>query len=113
MIAFAAAAQFLFLCLFFYSAMRYLLDFYFLLMLLIVIAVYELDRRIQGQQKLRTAFWSGVSFLSLMSAGIGLVVAFDITPKTILNENPAVFSIINAVFLAVKRFLRNLIHLVL
>jgi hypothetical protein len=52
---------------------------------------WELDRRLLGRPKLRTALWVGVSALVLWTAALGFFGGFALLPELFKQNNPAVY----------------------
>lgn len=91
MIAFAGLLQFLFLMFFFYGALRYVAEFTLPALLAAAFLGWELDRRLLGRPKLRTALWVGVSALVLWTAALGFFGGFALLPELFKQNNPALY----------------------
>jgi hypothetical protein len=91
MIMVAVLAQFLFLTVLFYAAMRYMADFYLPLVLGIWILVWQVDEHIRRVPWLRVVFWIVVTTLVIWTAGIGFFGSFDIPPGTFRVSNPGLY----------------------
>jgi len=88
----AAVAQITYLLIFFYGAMRYLADFYLLLILTVAMLVWRMDEMLQSKPKLRICFWIVVTGLGIWTAAIGFFGGFDIPPQLFRNYNPVLYS---------------------
>jgi len=88
----AAVAQIMYLLIFFYGAMRYLADFYLLLILTVVMLVWRMDEMLQSKPKIRICFWIVVAGLGIWTAAIGFFGGFDIPPQLLRNYNPVLYS---------------------
>lgn len=91
MIIISGIAQFLFLMIFFYGAMRYIADFYLPLTFGILILVWQTDGFLRPIIALRVIFWAIVVGLILWSAGIGFFGGFDIPPQAFRMANPILY----------------------
>lgn len=91
MVLAAVFVQFLFLTMFFFTAMRYLADFYLPLVLGIWLLVWWVDERIRHSLRLRMAFWLAVTLLVFWTVGIGFFGSFDIPPQSLRVLNPDLY----------------------
>jgi hypothetical protein len=91
MILFAAFLQFLVIMMYFYSAMRFVADFYLPVALGIAMIVWRVDEILQRRFWVRAAFWLLVFGLILWTAGIGFFGAFDVPPQIFRTFNPALY----------------------
>ncbi|MGZ6317179.1 MAG: hypothetical protein ACXWNQ_07960 [Anaerolineales bacterium] len=91
MIGLAAAAQIIYILLFFYGAERYIADFYLLLILLLAMLCWKTDEKLHDRPWLRVALWLAVAALTLWTAGIGFFGSFGIPPKVLHAANPVLF----------------------
>jgi hypothetical protein len=87
----AALAQFLFLTVLFYTAMRYIADFYLQLALGIWILVWQMDECTRPFRRGRRIFWLLVTVMVLWTVGIGFFGGFDIPPQPIRHANPTLY----------------------
>jgi hypothetical protein len=78
MIATAAAGQFMFLMVFFYTAERYVADFYLPLVLCLAIIVWRVDESVRSSRILRPALWLLVLVLTIWTAGLGYFGCFGV-----------------------------------
>ena len=72
--------------LYYYGAMRFIVDFYLLYLLAIVFICWEVDRRLQYlgypyNQILRTTFWGATATLAVATAIIGFLSGFEVPPQ--------------------------------
>jgi hypothetical protein len=91
MVLVAALAQFLFLTVFYFDAMRFIADFYLQLTLGIWILVWEADHVLQSRATLRLLFWLMVIGLVFWTVGIGFFAGFDIPPQSFRTSNPILY----------------------
>jgi hypothetical protein len=91
MIMVAPLAQFLFLTLLFFAAMRYMADFYLQLVVGIWLMVWWVDERIQPRARWRTVLWLLVTVLVLWTVGLGFFGSFDIPPQPFRFANPTLY----------------------
>jgi hypothetical protein len=84
MIACAAAGQFLFLLVFFYTAERYIADFYLPLILCLAMIVWRLDEALRSAGALRLGLWLTVGLLALWTGGIAYFGCFGV-PTLVSN----------------------------
>ena len=91
MVVSAGFVQFLFLTMFFFTAMRYMADFYLPLVLVIWVLVWWVDERIRDSLGLRMAFWLAVTLLVSWTVGIGFFGSFDIPPQSLRVLNPELY----------------------
>jgi hypothetical protein len=92
MIAIAGLAQFLFLMVFFFGAMRYMADFYLSLVFLIAVFIWRMDELVKPEPLGRTVFWLVIIGFMIWTTGIGFFGAFDIPPRIFHDANPALYS---------------------
>jgi hypothetical protein len=92
MIGVAAAAQFLFVLVFFYGAERYLADTYLSLILIIAMLTWKTDENLRERPWLRFALWSAVLALTAWTAAIGFFGSFSIPPRLFRTSNPALYA---------------------
>ena len=84
----AGLLQFSFLLVYYYGAMRFILDFLPLLLLATALTAWDGDRRIQQHRVLRPLLWIGIGLLVASMAAIGFFAAFDIPPQLFRQYNP-------------------------
>jgi hypothetical protein len=91
MLLIACSMQFVFLLVFFYGAMRYIVDFYLPLLLAAYITIWAVDKQIRQILFLRWLFWLGIIGLAIWTVVIGFFIGFDIPPQYLRAENPQLF----------------------
>jgi len=91
MVMAAVLVQFLFLTMFFYTAMRYTADFYLLLVLGVWLLVWWVDGSIRYNLRLRAVLWLGVTLLVFWTVGIGFFGSFDIPPQSLRVLKPDLY----------------------
>jgi hypothetical protein len=91
MLLVASLLQFTFLLFYFYSAMRYIPDFYMPLLLGAYFIIWAVDQQIKHIPVLRWLFWLVIIGLAIATAGIGFFAGFDIPPQFLRIENPHLF----------------------
>ncbi|MDR3574694.1 MAG: hypothetical protein P4L50_12585 [Anaerolineaceae bacterium] len=92
----AGSLQFIFLLVYFYGAMRYILDFYIPFLVLAFTCIWSFDNQIKHKSLLRWLFWLVVMNLSIITAGIGYFAGFDIPPQYFRIINPHLFAALSA-----------------
>ena len=92
MIMVSVLAQFLFLTSYFFTAMRFLADFYLPLALGIWILVWKADASIQHRRSLRALFWIVIIVLVLWTTGIGFFGSFDVPPQILCISEPIFYT---------------------
>jgi hypothetical protein len=91
MISLAGLGQFLFLMLFFFSAERYVPDFYLPLVLGTAMLVWTVDEILKPRIGLRILFWAIVTGLIICTVGIGIFGGFGVPPQLFHSFNPALY----------------------
>ena len=91
MLLFAGLLQFAFLLIYYYGAMRFIVDFYIPLLLATYIIIWTLDKQLQNIPIIRWLFWLGVIVLTIWTVWIGFFAGFDIPPQYFRAENPHIF----------------------
>jgi hypothetical protein len=111
MLAAAALAQFGFLMVFYYGAMRFMADFYLPLLVLVFICVLKVDGQLKANPVFRVLFWLVVILLCAATAGIGYFAGFDIPPQVFRQYNPEIYNSLsesfNARFFALQGMINN------
>ncbi len=87
MILTAGLAQFIFLMIFFYAAMRYMADFYLPLVITIAFLTWRADEYLRVNALWRFLLWMVVSGLIFWTASIGFFGSFDIPDHIFQNTN--------------------------
>ncbi len=91
MLLLAGLLQMVFLLFYYYSAVRFLSDFYLPLALGGFLIVWQADRYLYGKGWLRGLFWLGVSFLTLQSVVIAFFSGLNLFPYYFSHHNPALW----------------------
>jgi hypothetical protein len=81
--------QFLFLSFYYYYAVRFWTDFSLLLLVVVVLAAWELDRRLENAPALRVLLWGLVALACTWTAFLGFFGAFAAPPEMFEVYNPA------------------------
>lgn len=114
MIGVAGFGQFLLLQFYYYTAVRFIADFYLLSMLVIIFLLWSLDRQMVRFPLPRTLLWMIATLLVLLSGLLGFLAGFDNPPGVFEQFNPALEAEIaaawNAMYTSPSVFGRILYH---
>ena len=91
MLAVAGLGQFLFLMVFFFSAERYIPDFYISVVLVTAMLVWGMDEFLKHRAGLRFAFWLVVVGLAILTMGMGIFGGFGVPPQLFRLFNPVLY----------------------
>jgi hypothetical protein len=89
--ALVGLAQFAFLLVYYYTAMRFQADYYLPFLLATCFCVWATDERIREWPLWRTLFWIAVILLALSSAVIAFFAGFDVPPQSFRLHNPDLY----------------------
>jgi hypothetical protein len=110
MMASAAAAQFVFLLVFFYAAERYVVDFYLPLVVCLALVMWRVDEVLRRNRPLRIGLWFVVAVLGLWTAAIGYFACFGV-PTLVGNfYEPAMLAQLASFWNSSYASLRALLH---
>jgi hypothetical protein len=101
MVGLAGFGQFLLLQFYYYTAVRFMADFYLSWMLVTIFMLWILDQRILGFPLPRTVFWFVIAVVILFSGLLGFLAGFDNPPGVFEQFNPALEAEISAAWNAV------------
>lgn len=104
--ALVGLVQFAFLLFYYYGAMRFNVDYYLPLLLVVFFLALELDEQLRQSIVWRSAFWLSTALLVCGTAVIAFLAGFDIPPQIFRIYNPSGYNAIadrgNQIFAAIN-----------
>ncbi len=94
----SAVAQLMYLAVYFYGAMRFTMDFFFLLVMVVFLVMGKVDAALNKNGSARIIMWLIFVFFSLHTVGVGFFGGLNVPPQIFRHQNPETYEMIRSFF---------------
>jgi hypothetical protein len=98
MLLLAGLLQLVFLLFYYYSAVRFLSDFWLPLLAFGILVIWELDSYLVNKPRTRTIYWAALTLLALQTVVIGFFSGLNLFPYYFAHRNPTLYKAITNYF---------------